>query len=201
VTIDVGTGDGRAVLASAAREPSAFVVGLDADAASMVEASRRASAPVKRGGTPNVMFLVGAAETLPVKLAGLAGVASLVTVRFPWGSLLRGCLGRGAAVARGIAALLAADGLFELLLAPSPRDRIDGLPIELASVEAAVARAFEPFGLRLVEAREATAMEIRESHSTWARRLFGQRAARLEGRTATSVARTVVLIRLRSSST
>jgi 16S rRNA (adenine(1408)-N(1))-methyltransferase len=77
VTIDVGTGDGRAVLATAAREPRTLAIGLDASAAAMAEASRRASSPARKGGLENARFVVTAAEAPP---APLRGVAELVTL-------------------------------------------------------------------------------------------------------------------------
>ena len=64
-------------------------MGIDADAAAMAESSRRAAAPVSRGGLPNALFVVAAAEALP---AGLAGAFDRVTVNLPWASLLRGAL-------------------------------------------------------------------------------------------------------------
>jgi 16S rRNA (adenine(1408)-N(1))-methyltransferase len=166
VTIDVGTGDGRAVLAAAAADPSTLVLGLDADAPSMVEASRRAARPPRRGGLPNARFVVAAAEHPPVPLLG---VAHLVTVRFPWGSLLRGCLDLDAAVAAGVAGLVAPEGTLELTLAPALHDGLDGLSLEPADVEMAAAGTFEPLGLRLVEARPASDAEI---GTTWGRRLL-----------------------------
>jgi 16S rRNA (adenine(1408)-N(1))-methyltransferase len=188
VTIDVGTGDGRAGLAAAAREPGLLVIGLDAEAPSMAESSRRAARPAHRGGLTNALFVVAAAEAVPDELRGIAG---LVTVRFPWGSLLRGCLGADESVAAGIASLVIAGGALELVLAPAGRDRLDGLPIEPAEVVAAAKAALEPFGLAVVEGREATAEEIRASGSSWARRLLGA-----TGRA--SPERRPVLVRLRS---
>ena len=199
MTIDVGTGDGRAVLATAAAEPTTLVVGLDAVAVSMAEVSRRAAAPVRRGGLPNALFLLAAAEQPPAELHGLAG---RVTVRFPWGSLLRGCLGADTTVAGGIASLLGPGAELELLLAPAARDRLEGLPSEPDAIVADALRAFEPFGLHLAEGRVATADEIRASRSTWARRLLAGQAGPsglAGGRHAAGTAeRTAVLVRLRS---
>jgi 16S rRNA (adenine(1408)-N(1))-methyltransferase len=78
------------VLAAAADEPDRLVVGIDANAAGMATASRRAAATPRRGGLPNALFVVAAIGALPRELDGLADV---VTVHFPWGSLLRGLLG------------------------------------------------------------------------------------------------------------
>lgn len=178
------------MLATAAADPGTFVIGLDAVAASMAEASRRAAGPARRGGLPNVMFVVAAAEALPAELQGLA---EQVTLRFPWGSLLRGCVGADAGVTAGLAGLVAPGGSIELLLAPAERDGLDGLPTEPRAVVEAVAHAFESLGLRLVEGPPATDAEVRGSHSTWARRLLaGNRHDPARGR------RTVVAVRLRS---
>jgi 16S rRNA (adenine(1408)-N(1))-methyltransferase len=187
VTIDVGAGDGRAILEIAASNPAILAIGLDADAASMAEASRRASRPARRGGRPNAVFVVAAAEAPPPELAGLA---DLVTVRFPWGSLLRGCVGLDTTVATGIAALVRPGGTLELLLAPAGRDRLAGIPTDPAEVVEAVRGTFEPLGFELVDGREATPEEVRASGSTWARRLLAN------GHPAD---RRVTRVRLRSS--
>ena len=84
--MDIGTGDGRFVLAEARARPSAFVVGVDAVAKAMAAASRRAGAKASRGGAENAMFVCAAAEALP---GLLAGAADEITINYPWGSLLR----------------------------------------------------------------------------------------------------------------
>jgi 16S rRNA (adenine(1408)-N(1))-methyltransferase len=170
VTIDLGTGDGRSVLATAAAEPHTLAIGIDASAASMIETSRRAARSPSKGGFENALFVVAAAEAIPSELTA---IASCVTVRFPWGSLLAGCLGADDAVTAGIAGLVAAGGSLELLLAPADGDRLRaGLPTEPDGIIAAAARAFESRGLRLVEAGLASAPAIERSGSTWARRLL-----------------------------
>jgi 16S rRNA (adenine(1408)-N(1))-methyltransferase len=72
VLIDLGTGDGRFVLAAAAEHPERLVVGVDASAAAMAEPSRRAAANPRRGGRPNALFVVAGAESLPPELDGSA---------------------------------------------------------------------------------------------------------------------------------
>jgi 16S rRNA (adenine(1408)-N(1))-methyltransferase len=168
VTIDVGTGDGRAVLDAAAREPTTLVLGLDANASAMAEASRRAAGTARKGGRSNAAFVLTAVEATPL---ALSGIADLVTIRFPWGSLLRGCVGSDTAVAAGIAALLAPCGTLELLLAPALRDDLDGIPTTVSEIVAAVAGTFRPLGLELRAGGTATPAEIKASGSTWAKRL------------------------------
>jgi 16S rRNA (adenine(1408)-N(1))-methyltransferase len=172
VTIDVGSGDGRAVLAAARREPTTLALGLDASASAMVEASRRAARPARKGGLENVRFIVAAAEALPCELAGRA---ALVTVQFPWGSLLRGCVSGDEAVAAGLAGLVAPDGTLELLLAPAARDGLDDVPVDGSAIASCAERTFHRHGLGLSVARAATAAEVAGSASTWARRLGSKR--------------------------
>jgi 16S rRNA (adenine(1408)-N(1))-methyltransferase len=193
VTIDVGSGDGRAVLAAAAFDPRTLAIGMDANAAAMAEVSRRAAKPSRKGGTPNAAFIRAAAEAPP---AVLAGIASQVSVLFPWGSLLRGCLGADPAVAAGVAGLVTPGGSLDLLLAPSVKDGLDGLPIEPARVVDAAASAFAEFGLELVEGRLAAPGEVRASGSTWARRLGTAPAAADGVRPASTPTRAVTLVRL-----
>lgn len=191
--IDIGTGDGRAVLDAAAREPGSLVLGLDASAAAMVEASRRAAGPARKGGRPNARFVLAAAEAPPPVLAG---VANLVTVRFPWGSLLRGCLGLDDSVAKGVAGLVATGGTLELLLAPSPRDGLEGVPTEVDGIVAAAADTFRPLRFGLVGGRAAASVEIAGSGSTWARRLAAGRRRGTNGGSGAQAARPVTLVRL-----
>ena len=169
--VDVGTGTGRAVLATATAEPLALVIGLDADAASMVDASRRAAASPARGGRPNALFVVGAAEDLP---GPFEAVADAVFIRFPWGSLLRGAITEGDPVAPGLARMLRPGGELTLLLALQPKDGYDDL-LPLVSDPRLLAGRLEalyiPLGLALADCRWATADEVAAAQSSWARRL------------------------------
>jgi 16S rRNA (adenine(1408)-N(1))-methyltransferase len=166
VVVDIGTGDGRAVLVRAKAEPGALVVGIDAVAGLMREASNRAH----RRGPANARFIAVAAEALP---GPLAGTADLVTVTMPWGSLLRGALGRDAAVMRGIAGLLSGDGgaRVEILLSVTPKDGIQGLATLDATAAPALAEAWCLVGLRLDAMRPATRADLVATGSTWAKRL------------------------------
>jgi 16S rRNA (adenine(1408)-N(1))-methyltransferase len=62
------------------------VIGIDPVAAAMADASRRAAAKPARGGLGNILFLQASLENLG---GALDGLADLVTVNYPWGSLLR----------------------------------------------------------------------------------------------------------------
>ena len=163
----MGTGDGRAVVARAMAEPGTLVIGIDAQSAAMAEASRRAARPARKGGLPNALFVAAAAECPPPELSGLA---ELVTIALPWGSLLDGVLGRSMTVTCGIATLVAPDGRIEALVSTTTRDGRD-LPTLDDSIAPGIARAWAAAGLCLDEFRPATAGELLATRSSWARRL------------------------------
>lgn len=173
--VDLGTGDGRAVVDRARRDPAAFVVGIDASASAMAEASARAARPIGKGGLPNALFVVAAAERPP---AELIGTADELTIRFPWGSLLRGALALDEEAANGIAALLAPTGRVEMLISVAAQDegRLAIPPITVADRADLDAR-WHRHGLCVAAFRAATAADVRTSGSTWSRRLLAGRAA------------------------
>ncbi len=154
------------MLRRAAREPRTFFIGVDADAAAMIEASRRAARPAQRGGTPNAMFVVAAAEALPRELDGRA---DLVTVALPWGSLLRGLLCPDEQMLAAIGATLRADGELELLVSTTERDGIE-LVLNDATVDRLTAD-YGRAGFGCIEARRATTDDVERLSSGWGRRL------------------------------
>jgi 16S rRNA (adenine(1408)-N(1))-methyltransferase len=181
VVVDLGTGDGRAVLTRAAAEPTSLVFGIDANAASMADASRRAARPATKGGLPNARFVVAAAETPPPELAG---IADLVTVLLPWGSLLRGVLGRDDAVTTGIATLVRPGGRIEVLLAPSDRDGVEW-PADATALRVLAGDAWCRRGVEVRTVAVATSLDLAAVPSTWARRLgLGRQPAEAADRRA-----------------
>ena len=174
--VDIGTGDGRAVLARAAAEPATLVIGVDAAAASMAESSRRAD----RRGPRNALYLAAGVEALAS--SRLAGTADLVTVTLPWGSLLRGVLGLDEAALGGIVATAKPGGRLEVLASVVPSDGIVGLECLDDAAASAVAEAWRAAGLRLVGMRPATRADMESAGSSWARRLGPDRPVwRLDG--------------------
>ena len=166
--VDLGTGDGRAVLAAAAREPGSLVLGVDAVAASMAEASRRAARSPAKGGLPNVLFVVSAAEALPLQLDG---TVDQLTILFPWGSLLRGALGLDRPVADTIARLMKEGGSVSMLISVTERDGVPEVPCLDEAAVGEVAQRHAAYGLELIGAREATAVDLTATRSSWSRRL------------------------------
>ena len=146
---------------AALREPTTLAIGVDADAASMRETSRRVARAAKRGGLPNALFVVAAVEALPDELHA---IADEVRVTFPWGSLLRGVVGADATVLAGIARVAKPGAQVRAMFSVT---ELDGLDI----TDAVDRAAFESYGLRVIEERPATADEIAATGSSWAKRL------------------------------
>lgn len=179
MVIDVGTGDGRAVLTRAIADPPSLVIGVDANATAMADASRRAN----RRRIPNAVFLSAGAEALAA--SPLVGRADLVTVTMPWGSLLRGTLGLDGdtAALAGVAAVLRPGGDLDVLASVTPTDHVEGMDALLAVDRPAIAAAWAMAGLALTSMRPASPAEMAATGSSWARRLGERRPVwRLTGR-------------------
>jgi 16S rRNA (adenine(1408)-N(1))-methyltransferase len=155
------------VLAAAAAEPDRLVVGVDASAAAMAEASRRAGRRPGRGGLPNARFVVAAAEALPPELDGLA---DLVTVHFPWGSLLRGLLTADPAMLGGLVRVLRPSATLSMLVSSTARDAAVAGAIDQGAL-AELTGAYRRSGLAVTRVRPATPADVAASRSTWGKRL------------------------------
>jgi 16S rRNA (adenine(1408)-N(1))-methyltransferase len=150
-------------------EPTSLVIGLDANASAMAEASRRAARKASKGGLPNALFALAAAEAPPPELAARV---DLVTIFMPWGSLLDGVLGRsdGTAARAGIATFLAPGASVVAYLSTTARDGRD-LPELHDGLAGALETNWSGHGLCVVSWRPATTDELLATGSSWARRL------------------------------
>ena len=173
ILIDLGTGDGRYVRTIAQAQPAAtFAIGVDACRENLRAHSLHTP--------PNALYLIANALALPAELDGLA---TCLTVNFPWGSLLGALLddyspfvGRLAALAR-----------------PGTRMRIEvrlnagalaeaGWPLEDGARQ--VRQVLRAAGFSVEPPVALGPRELRAYPTTWARRLaFGRdpRAVELRG--------------------
>jgi 16S rRNA (adenine(1408)-N(1))-methyltransferase len=83
--VDFGTGDGAFVCDAARRSPDTLFIGVDATAENLRETSRRAARKPSRGGLLNAIF---GRMTLADAPGELVAIADVITILFPWGSLL-----------------------------------------------------------------------------------------------------------------
>ena len=91
ITLDLGTGDGRFVRCMAEKQKEIFFIGVDA-----CRENLHANSQIK---LPNAMFVIASAQALPLELNGLA---SHITINFPWGSLLESLLNNDASLIDGL---------------------------------------------------------------------------------------------------
>jgi len=133
----------------------------------------RAARPSRRGGLPNALFVVAAAEHPPSEMNA---IAAEVTILFPWGSLLRGALARDDAcdATAGIASLVAPGGVVRTLLSIDPRDRLS-VPVPAAGDAADLAARWARHGLSLTAFERTGPADIDASGSSWAHRLAAGR--------------------------
>jgi 16S rRNA (adenine(1408)-N(1))-methyltransferase len=170
ILIDLGTGDGRFVRHMAATTPGTFAIGIDLCAANLRAAARRAPA--------NAAYLVAGAYALPPALHGLA---THLTVNFPWGDLLTGLLAPDARLPAVLAALARPGARLDVRLnAGALTEAGWTLPAAGTAVAAGLRRA----GFAVEPPRLLAAGDLRACPTTWAHRLaFGRdpRALYLRG--------------------
>lgn len=170
--IDVGCGDGRFVLRQARADPACLCIGLDANADAMRESARRAAAKPARGGAPNAIYIVSSVEGLP---EDLGGIATRLTIQYPWGSLLRILIEPDLPLLDKIARLAVAGAPFSVLINlavfddPGYAARLDLPPLDESRFRSALVPAWAEVGLA-VESVE-TEREAAEASSSWGKRL------------------------------
>ena len=178
--VDLGTGDGKFVLRAARAEPDVMHVGVDALEEPMAVSVRRAASKPARGGVANARFVVSDALRPPSDLTGRAG---LVTVNYPWGSLLRAVAAPEPDGLRAVAGLLRGGGRLVALLNLSAAEdsayaeRLDLPPLDDRHVRERLVPGWEAVGLGSVEARPLAPGEDPPHRTTW-----GQRLVRGSGR-------------------
>ena len=166
--------DGRFVLREARARPEAFVIGIDPVAEAMAESARRAARKPARGGAPNALFLVAAVEDLP---RPLHGTADLVTVNFPWGSLLAAVARPEPEIMRSIAALLEPQGRLVAFINLSAADdsdyseRLELPPLDDDYVTGTLAPGWREAGLENLRWRELAPGEEPGHRTSWGQRL------------------------------
>lgn len=157
IVMDIGTGNGRYVEHVAQRYPARLVVGIDACRENLYQVSRKSQ--------PNALYLIANAEALPSELSGLA---SHITVNFPWGSLLTGLLESGSNVIESLRMIAQAGAILEIRLNSSALLK-DGRSLEQGG--AMVQQALEMSGFDVKPPVTLDADALRTYPTTWAKRL------------------------------
>jgi 16S rRNA (adenine(1408)-N(1))-methyltransferase len=178
VVVDLGAGDGRWAYESAKDNPDKLFIAIDPDATNLAEYAYRASRKASRGGVENVAFVVAPVEALPAELDGIADV---VRVNFPWGSLLRGLLEAEEATLAALKRIAKRGGGFEAVMSYDPShdtNAFAGEPLPALNedyIDRTLTSALAQRGLSLTERRQMFRDEALELPSTWGRRLLHAR--------------------------
>jgi len=83
--LDIGSGDGAFPYRVAGTHADVLCVGVDPNRDGLAEYAAKARHKPARGGRSNVLYIAAAVEALPDELAA---AADLITINFPWASLL-----------------------------------------------------------------------------------------------------------------
>jgi 16S rRNA (adenine(1408)-N(1))-methyltransferase len=167
VLVDVGTGDGRYVLHVARACPTWFTIGMDACRDNLRTASRKAP--------PNALYVITNALALPEEELG--GMASKVTINFPWGSLLTGLLDGDPMLLEGLLTIARPGATLEVRLNAGA---LTEAGYTLESGGAWVRRALHEGGFDVGDLVRQDARELRQCPTTWAKRLAYGRDPRAE---------------------
>jgi 16S rRNA (adenine(1408)-N(1))-methyltransferase len=176
IVLDIGTGDGRFVSASAKMNPAIFYIGIDANAKPLEKLSTKATRKPAKGGLPNAIFVQAAVEDLPQEFTG---IASEIDVNFPWGSLLRAVATGDQNVLESFRRVLRPDGSLTVTIGVDPtRDRTElerlNIPeLNDAYVDAELRSNYSLAGFDMVESRWLERSEWSKIETSWARKLSG----------------------------
>jgi 16S rRNA (adenine(1408)-N(1))-methyltransferase len=158
VLFDIGTGDGRYVLRVARTCPNWFALGVDACRENLRKASRKAP--------PNALYVIANALALPRELDGMA---SKITINFPWGTLLTGLLGGEPMLLEGLLAIARPGAALEIRL---NAEALSEAGYTLESGGARVRQALYDGGFEVADdLLWLDARGLRRCQTTWSKRL------------------------------
>ena len=168
VSIDLGAGDGRFVLRMAEQHKDTFFIGIDS-----CRENLRVNSRTK---LPNALFVIASAQALPCELNGLA---SHVSINFPWGSLIESLLNDDASLLNGILRVTRPRATMEIHL---NADALFSAGWDLHRGADQIEGTLNAAGWQTASRSDLDAGALRSIPTTWAKRLaFGRdpRAVRL----------------------
>lgn len=176
LVVDLGTGDGKHVLAVARRRPDTLIIGVDAGPDAMRRTAARAAGKVAKGGVPNAVFVWAAVEDLPAELFDVTEVHCLM----PWGSLLRAFVEPNDDVLRAIAARCRTGAEFLLTLNlhawRPPVPELGGTAEPTPDSISELAPIYAAAGWQVHAAYYLDAAGIAELGTSWTKRLGSSRS-------------------------
>ena len=182
VVIDIGTGDGRFVAASARQNPNKFYIGIDANAAPLEKISMKATRKPAKGGLPNALFVQAAIENLPEEFDE---TADEIHIHFPWGSLLRAVVSGDENVLASLRRTCAPGCLLEIVIGiDEERDKSEIERLELPRLsseylENVLIPRYKAAGFDILEKGILDSAAWSKLETSWARKLQGSSERRV----------------------
>lgn len=176
VVIDIGTGDGRFVSASARANPNKFYIGVDANTKPLEKPSMKATRKPSKGGLPNAMFVQAAIEELPEEFDR---AADEIHIHFPWGSLLRAVTTADEEVLTSLRRISAPGCLLEIVIGIDPNrdkaeiERLDIPDLTPIFLHSYLIPKYISAGFTLVDHGRLGAAQWSKLDTSWARKLQG----------------------------
>lgn len=170
VLVDLGTGDGRFVDHIARTHTDTFAIGIDTCREQLAARSRRAPA--------NVLYLIANVLELSIELDGMA---THLTINFPWGSLLTGLLDGDTTLYHRLSAITRPSAQLAIWLNAGAMSEAG---VDLDAGAKSVRRLLRDAGFEMQPPLPTSITDLRAYPSTWAHRLaFGRdpRGLRLNG--------------------
>ena len=176
VVIDIGTGDGRFVSASARANPDKFYIGVDANAKPLEKPSMKATRKPAKGGLPNAMFVQAAIEDLPEELSG---TADEIHIHFPWGSLLKAVATGDPKILQSLHRISAPGALLEIVIGIDPvRDKAELERLDVPELTPIILHSYLvpkyiSAGFTLIDHGHLEPAQWSRLETSWARKLQG----------------------------
>lgn len=174
VVVDIGTGDGRFIFKSAAKNPQNFYIGVDPAQKQLEIYSKKAN----KNKITNCLFVLGSIEHFPTELKG---VADSVYVILPWGTLLKALIAAEQAVLDLLNSLFRNSGFIQLIFGysqdaePGEVSRLGLEKLNLNYIYEKMVPAFIHSGFKVGCVADLKKEDLAEFESTWSKKLvFGQ---------------------------
>jgi hypothetical protein len=168
ISLDLGTGDGRCVGKQAEQHRDKFFIGVDSCRENLHANSRKSPS--------NALFVIASAQALPCELSGLA---SHISINFPWGSLLESMLNADTRLMHGLASVTRPSSTLNIHL---NADALTAAGWDLECGADRIENVLNDLGWKTESRSCLDARDLRAIPTTWAKRLaFGRdpRAVRL----------------------
>jgi 16S rRNA (adenine(1408)-N(1))-methyltransferase len=179
IVIDIGTGDGKFVYNQARKNPNNFYIGIDSSINLLEDISIKIYKKESRGGLKNIIFIQMPIEEIPEELNG---IADIIYVNFPWGSLLSGIVRGEEIVLKNIVKLAKWEKYIPLniYLTYNPSfepDFIEEKDLPHLSYEYIDTILREKFKNFEIEIKEINTLEANEAKklTSWAKKILSQR--------------------------